>query len=164
MLNDKSQGCGSKEATPPWSGLKNFMRLTKKRLQGPWKKYGGESGIRTHGTAFRRYTRFPVALLRPTRTSLRDSSEVVHRRGRRERRGLIGVQKNISALFAVNRSPLPTEYGLLILGGEGGIRTHVPRFWQGKSISSRPRYDHFGTSPCAPILFPSASGRSPAPT
>jgi hypothetical protein len=32
-------------------------------------------------------------------------------------------------------------------GGEGGIRTHVPRYSRGKSISSRPRYGHFGTSP-----------------
>ena len=39
-------------------------------------------------------------------------------------------------------------------GGEGGIRTHVPRYWQGKSISSRPRYDHFGTSPVSLLLHP----------
>lgn len=32
-------------------------------------------------------------------------------------------------------------------GGEGGIRTHVPCSSQDKSISSRPRYGHFGTSP-----------------
>ena len=32
---------------------------------------GGERGIRTLGTTFSWYTRFPVALLRPTRTSLR---------------------------------------------------------------------------------------------
>ncbi len=35
-------------------------------------------------------------------------------------------------------------------GGEGGIRTHVPRSSRDKSISSRPRYDHFGTSPHYP--------------
>ena len=34
-------------------------------------------------------------------------------------------------------------------GGEGGIRTHGPSF-PGQPISSRPRYNHFGTSP--PIL------------
>ena len=34
-----------------------------------------------------------------------------------------------------------------IVGGEGGIRTHVPGYSPDKSISSRPRYDHFGTSP-----------------
>ena len=34
-----------------------------------------------------------------------------------------------------------------IVGGEGGIRTHVPGSSPDKSISSRPRYDHFGTSP-----------------
>ena len=33
---------------------------------------GGERGIRTLGTTFSWYTRFPVALLRPTRTSLRN--------------------------------------------------------------------------------------------
>ena len=34
-----------------------------------------------------------------------------------------------------------------LIGGEGGIRTHVPGYSPDKSISSRPRYDHFGTSP-----------------
>ena len=33
-----------------------------------------------------------------------------------------------------------------VIGGEGGIRTHVPRL-RDKAISSRPRYGHFGTSP-----------------
>ena len=33
-----------------------------------------------------------------------------------------------------------------IYGGEGGIRTHGPRLSE-QPISSRPRYDHFGTSP-----------------
>jgi hypothetical protein len=76
---------------------------------------------------------------------------------------VIGVSnQNLSALFAVNRFPLTTDYWSLIFGGEGGIRTHVPRFWQGKSISSRPRYDHFGTSPCAPRRSASAFGRNPA--
>ena|GEM_PF-4734514 len=37
-------------------------------------------------------------------------------------------------------------------GGEGGIRTHVPRSSRDKSISSRPRYDHFGTSPVSDRL------------
>ena len=32
------------------------------------------------------------------------------------------------------------------IGGEGGIRTHGPSF-PGQPISSRPRYNHFGTSP-----------------
>ena len=36
-------------------------------------------------------------------------------------------------------------------GGEGGIRTHVPDF-SDHPISSRRRYDRFGTSPCVPIL------------
>ncbi len=63
---------------------------------------------------------------------------------------------------AVSHSPKAKFSSAEIPGGEGGIRTHVPRFWQGKSISSRPRYDHFGTSPFTPILCPSASGRSPA--
>ena len=36
---------------------------------------------------------------------------------------------------------------LKLIGGEGGIRTHVPGYSPDKSISSRPRYDHFGTSP-----------------
>jgi hypothetical protein len=31
-------------------------------------------------------------------------------------------------------------------GGEGGIRTHVPEL-PDHPISSRRRYDHFGTSP-----------------
>ncbi len=66
------------------------------------------------------YTRFPVVLLQPARTSLR----------------------------------MKTSYRLLLFpqafrffGGEGGIRTHVPCSSQDKSISSRPRYGHFGTSP-----------------
>ena len=33
-----------------------------------------------------------------------------------------------------------------IIGGEGGIRTHVPEL-PDHPISSRRRYDHFGTSP-----------------
>ena len=32
------------------------------------------------------------------------------------------------------------------IGGEGGIRTHVPEL-PDHPISSRRRYDHFGTSP-----------------
>jgi hypothetical protein len=32
-------------------------------------------------------------------------------------------------------------------GGEGGIRTHVPGSTPDKTLSRRPRYDHFGTSP-----------------
>jgi hypothetical protein len=40
-----------------------------------------------------------------------------------------------------------SEWGLLFLiGGEGGIRTHVPEL-PDHPISSRRRYDHFGTSP-----------------
>jgi hypothetical protein len=34
-------------------------------------------------------------------------------------------------------------------GGEGGIRTHVPEL-PDHPISSRRRYDHFGTSPAVP--------------
>ncbi len=33
-----------------------------------------------------------------------------------------------------------------VIGGEGGIRTHVPEL-PDHPISSRRRYDHFGTSP-----------------
>jgi hypothetical protein len=33
-----------------------------------------------------------------------------------------------------------------LFGGEGGIRTHVPEL-PDHPISSRRRYDHFGTSP-----------------
>ena len=35
---------------------------------------------------------------------------------------------------------------MLKYGGEGGIRTHVPGLTD-HPISSRRRYDHFGTSP-----------------
>ena len=35
---------------------------------------------------------------------------------------------------------------LLQLGGEGGIRTHVPVYTD-HLISNQRRYDHFGTSP-----------------
>jgi hypothetical protein len=35
-------------------------------------------------------------------------------------------------------------------GGEGGIRTHGPSF-PGQPISSRPRYNRFGTSPSIPF-------------
>jgi hypothetical protein len=36
--------------------------------------------------------------------------------------------------------------GRLVRGGEGGIRTHVPRY-RDHLISSQRRYDRFGTSP-----------------
>jgi hypothetical protein len=46
-------------------------------------------------------------------------------------------------------------------GGEGGIRTHVPEL-PDHPISSRRRYDHFGTSPDFPfrwaVLGPHFSG------
>ena len=35
-------------------------------------------------------------------------------------------------------------------GGEGEIRTHVPEL-PDHPISSRRRYDHFGTSPAVPL-------------
>src|SRR5580692_2744953 len=45
---------------------------------------------------------------------------------------------------------LPNKKGLkdrpFLFGGEGGIRTHVPEL-PDHPISSRRRYDHFGTSP-----------------
>ena len=48
-------------------------------------------------------------------------------------------------------------------GGEGGIRTHVPRYSRDKSISSRPRYDHFGTSPESLMLnFPCGYEKNPS--
>ncbi len=45
-------------------------------------------------------------------------------------------------------------------GGEGGIRTHVPCSSQDKSISSRPRYGRFGTSPRT-SLFSTARSEKP---
>ncbi len=41
---------------------------------------------------------------------------------------------------------------LCYFGGEGGIRTHVPEL-PDHPISSRRRYDHFGTSPINLCLF-----------
>jgi hypothetical protein len=41
---------------------------------------------------------------------------------------------------------LGENYVLEESGGEGGIRTHVPEL-PDHPISSRRRYDHFGTSP-----------------
>jgi hypothetical protein len=46
------------------------------------------------------------------------------------------------------------------IGGEGGIRTHGPGF-PGQPISSRPRYDHFGTSPAIPAERGKRTVRSP---
>jgi hypothetical protein len=40
---------------------------------------------------------------------------------------------------------------MLTNGGEGGIRTHVPGLTD-HPISSRRRYDHFGTSPVLDAL------------
>ena len=40
----------------------------------------------------------------------------------------------------------PERQALFYFGGEGGIRTHVPEL-PDHPISSRRRYDHFGTSP-----------------
>jgi hypothetical protein len=41
---------------------------------------------------------------------------------------------------------VPEKKGPKGSGGEGGIRTHVPEL-PDHPISSRRRYDHFGTSP-----------------
>ena len=51
-----------------------------------------------------------------------------------------------------SRNILVAVFVALNYGGEGGIRTHVPCSSQDKSISSRPRYDHFGTSPLSSCL------------
>ena len=41
---------------------------------------------------------------------------------------------------------------MIIVGGEDGIRTHVPDF-SDHPISSRRRYGHFGTSPAEARLY-----------
>tara|TARA_R110002073_G_scaffold130695_9_gene277384 strand:- start:250 stop:447 length:198 start_codon:yes stop_codon:yes gene_type:complete len=41
---------------------------------------------------------------------------------------------------------LLNTHGHLLIGGEDGIRTHVPGY-PDQLISSQRRYDHFGTSP-----------------
>ena len=46
------------------------------------------------------------------------------------------------------------------VGGEGGIRTHVPL--ADKTLSRRPRYDHFGTSPYSIVDPGLAARRCPA--
>jgi hypothetical protein len=46
----------------------------------------------------------------------------------------------------VNRPLKASETIQKLSGGEGGIRTHVPEL-PDHPISSRRRYDHFGTSP-----------------
>ena len=55
-----------------------------------------------------------------------------------------------------NRAPAGTDAPKLLIeknfrgGGEGEIRTHVPEL-PDHPISSRRRYDHFGTSPAVPL-------------
>ena len=74
-----------------------------------------------------------------------------------DRRGWAATSKNRSAIFVEPSGFVHTpcsvkikspRTGLFIFtdGGEGGIRTHVPEL-PDHPISSRRRYDHFGTSP-----------------
>jgi hypothetical protein len=76
-----------------------------------------------------------------------------------DRRGWAAASKNRSAIFVEPKGSNPAHSGLsknqkgaqgpfLIFasGGEGEIRTHVPEL-PDHPISSRRRYDHFGTSP-----------------
>ncbi len=71
-----------------------------------------------------------------------------------ERVGFEPTVRLLSAHTISSRAPSATRAPLrnnvityLALGGEGGIRTHVPRSSRDKAISSRPRYGLFGTSP-----------------
>ena len=47
---------------------------------------------------------------------------------------------------------IPHE-GVFLIGGEGGIRTHVPGI-PDHLISSQRRYGHFGTSPESCVILP----------
>src|SRR5262249_41293876 len=58
---------------------------------------------------------------------------------RQARHGTIGYLGGVDKFFD------PVENKEAHVGGEGGIRTHVPL--RDKTLSRRPRYDHFGTSP-----------------
>ena len=81
---------------------------------------------------------------------------------RSDRRGRAAASKNRSAIFvepvgsSTHPAP-PIKKGLknrpFYIGGEGGIRTHVPEL-PDHPISSRRRCDHFGTSPVN-LKFPS---------
>src|ERR1700728_2035176 len=73
-----------------------------------------------------------------------------------DRRGQAAASKNRSAIFVelggfVHPPRAPKikkglKTGPFLFGGEGEIRTHVPEL-PDHPISSRRRYDHFGTSP-----------------
>ena len=86
---------------------------------------GGESGIRTHGGVS------PTHAFQACSFSHSD------------------ISPGARAVWAGTRGSLRAASGLALAegGGEGGIRTPVRPF-DPKPISSRSRYDHFGTSPC----------------
>ena len=103
------------------------------------KKDGGERGIRTLGTTFGGTRDFQSRSFGQL-GHLSVNGPCLAVRLSRDSRSRNSIDGSISS------------------GGEGGIRTHVPRSSRDKSISSRPRYDHFGTSPHKPIRdFPAAS-------
>ena len=54
------------------------------------------------------------------------------------------VSTNITAFWG-DFGKEKEHHNLVLGGGAGGIRTHVP---DGNTISSRARYDHFDTAPC----------------
>jgi hypothetical protein len=59
--------------------------------------------------------------------------------------GLVGICQSICQ-YVRGAVSQPQERERKTSGGEGGIRTHVPEL-PDHPISSRRRYDHFGTSP-----------------
>jgi hypothetical protein len=118
------------------------------RVAAKDKKLGGERGIRTLGTPFGRTHDFQSCSF----------SQLGHLSVKRPWFICQKLQSQPGAqTIPGSRLPLATESMCPTLarpsnlipqsGGEGGIRTHVPCSSQDKSISSRPRYGLFGTSP-----------------
>jgi hypothetical protein len=116
---------------------------------------GGESGNRTRGTPLWAYTRFPVVLLRPLGHLSQKNNFFYHIDVNYYvfASTNYGGERGIRRTYArcPNNSDKPFTASLLlklsaIMAERGGFEPP----WElvaPKSISSRSRYDHFGTSP-----------------
>ncbi len=134
-------------ANSPPSTAKIISNVNRSRV-------GGEGGIRTHGAVTHTHA------FQACSFGLSDTSPY---------RSL--SDRTVTALHRHEPGGTRTRYAyssIVKTGGEGGIRTHVPGYSPDKTISSRPRYDHFGTSPRGLFLsrsrgrhFPAAGGKNP---
>ncbi len=164
--------CGTRRVPlpllPSGPGGVRGISLRRTRLSKWSLACGGEGGIRTHG-ALLTHTRFPIVPLRPlghlSVSLLKNWFNFIPKFCYCQAYPLFIVWKKIQEdaagpvkmlhesrlqacrLMFIPLFPAWRQQQKAKNGGEGGIRTHGTLLGV-QTISSRPRYDRFGTSPC----------------